>query len=438
MPLIESLRVCLHRHHDGDVVIALSGGMDSTALLHATHSALTNTARAVRAIHVNHGLHPAADTWQVHCEQICSALGIALVCERVRVELHGEGLEAAARKARYSAFAKHLSAGDNLLLAHHLDDQVETFLQRLGRGSTLEGLSGMLPARREKHFQMLRPWLAIARDHIRSYAVKHALPWLDDPSNESTQFTRNALRHNVIPIWRKRVPALQQNLFNVVTQLRHTNDFISHCAAAALPSLLHTTPYPFGELAGLSLHDFLLQPVALQLPIVKIWLRNSRLDEPTTSLLDWIRGDALTASDDATPAFQWDHSVVHRYRGMLYAQRPQEMIPIDWQMNWSAMAPVDLPMQLGTLALDPPAHTAKNWRLQGRRGGEKIQLPGHSNRTELKTWLQENGVPPWLRQRLVLVWEKDRLIAVAGLLQSSELADGIAHLRYSQPVLRTP
>jgi tRNA(Ile)-lysidine synthase len=429
MLLIESLLVCLQQHRDGDVVVALSGGMDSVALLHATHNVLANTPRAVRAIHVNHGLHLAADIWQAHCEQICSTLSIRLVCERVHVELRGEGLEAAARKARYNAFSKHLEVGDNLLLAHHLDDQVETFLQRLERGSMLEGLSGMLPARREKHFQILRPWLAIAREHIRTYAVENALQWFDDPSNESTRFARNALRHGVIPIWRKLVPTLEQNLFKVVTALRHTHDFISHCAAAALPSLLQVTPCPHSEQTGLSLSAFLQQPHALQLPIIKIWLRNARLDEPTTSLLDWIRSDALTASDDATPAFQWAQSVVRRYRGALYAQRPQEMIPMDWQIHWSAMAPIVLPMQLGTLALDPPAPTAKNWRLQGRRGGEKIQLPGHAHHTELKTWLQENAVPPWLRQRLILVWEEDRLIAVAGLLQSNEAADGTVQLR---------
>lgn len=214
--------------------LAYSGGLDSTVLLQ-----LLARARAARpgfpplvALHVNHGLHPDAPRWQHHCEARCRALGIDFDCEAVVVEPAGEGLEAAARRARHAVFESRLGAGDILFTAHHLDDQVETLFLRLLRGAGVDGLGAMAESRPLGAGRLVRPLLDVPRGVLADCARQWALDYIDDPSNEDTRLDRNYLRRRVLPLIAERWPGYRGTVGRAADHLRETAALLrSHRAA---------------------------------------------------------------------------------------------------------------------------------------------------------------------------------------------------------------
>ncbi|HRE16638.1 MAG TPA: tRNA lysidine(34) synthetase TilS, partial [Rhodocyclaceae bacterium] len=189
--------------------VGLSGGRDSVVLTHALVTA--GFKDRVSALHVHHGLSPYAEQWAVHCRSLCLDLGIPLQIERVQVGSDaGFGLEAAAREARYAAFAR--SAADCMLLAHHQDDQGETVLFNLLRGCGLAGARGMRSERQAGKKRILRPFLDTPAGEIAAYAQVNGLRWIEDESNADTGFSRNFLRHQVMQPLAARFPAAPAQL----------------------------------------------------------------------------------------------------------------------------------------------------------------------------------------------------------------------------------
>lgn len=193
------------------ILVAFSGGLDSTVLLHqlvqwrALHPDV-----ALRAIHIHHGLSPYADSWVQHCESVCAQWQVSLVVERVHLEDDGLGIEAQARRARYQAFAQTLLPGEVLMTAQHLDDQCETFLLALKRGSGPAGLSAMGESSPFAGTQLIRPLLAQTREALEAWARQHELCWIEDESNQDDTYDRNFLRLRVTPLLQQRWPHFAQ------------------------------------------------------------------------------------------------------------------------------------------------------------------------------------------------------------------------------------
>ena len=167
-------------------------------------------ARGVEAIHVHHGLSPNADAWAAFCRRLCKRLGVPLKIQKVKVVTRGEGLEAAARRARYAAFEKIPSP--MIALAHNLDDQAETVLMNLLRGAGVRGARGMLPESSLGRKTVLRPLLGMPRAAILAYAREHGLEWIEDESNADESLTRNFIRRRVGPLLEERFPAWKTSL----------------------------------------------------------------------------------------------------------------------------------------------------------------------------------------------------------------------------------
>lgn len=440
------------------IAIALSGGRDSAALLHAAQAVAAQQPASLRVIglHVHHGLQAGADDWERFCRAQCGQLGAGFESLRAHVAPKaGEGLEAAARRARYAALAnlcRNVGAG-LLLFAHHLDDQVETVLLRLFRGSGVHGLSGM-PAMRELDMSaadddgmgeaiadgraegrdrshddlrsrraviLLRPWLDVPRDEIDAYCEANGLSWIDDPSNIDPRYARNALRAQM-PALLAAFPGLRGNVTQAAAHFAEAASMIDRQAAEALAGLLRPGR-DATTLAELDLTGLRRLPAALGDAVLRLWLRNLGTRAPSTARLAAMR-DQLIAHEGGEPAIAHDGVVLLRFRTSLLAcvggpaapARPLQLPP------WQGEAAMPVPAWQGTLTFErddaagiPEAVLTQSLRLAPRSGGERIVLrPGGPARA-LKQACQEAGIPAWRRQRLPLLWAGKQLLFVAGL-----------------------
>lgn len=265
------------------VCVGLSGGCDSVVLLHLL-SQLGLGAR-LGALHVHHGLSPHADAWDAFCQQYCNRLGVPLQIRRVSVASGmGCGLEAAARQARYAAFAE--VPADCLFLAQHGDDQAETLLLNLLRGCGVTGAAAMPVERLHGGRRLLRPLLHESRGDIEAYARGHGLDWVDDESNDNTTFTRNYLRHQVMTVIRKRFPAGELALRRAAANFGEAAELLDDLAATDWAAVADGEVARLADLRTLSparlknLLRYRLRALGWQVPVA------DRLDEFVRQLLN--------------------------------------------------------------------------------------------------------------------------------------------------------
>lgn len=207
--VLQAAAACLSRYvrQNQSLVVAYSGGLDSTVLLHAANRMAQGVSCDLSALHIHHGLSANADAWAESCASVCRAQGIPLTVIRVDVpRCSGEGMEAAARRVRHQAFDEH--SADWILLAHHADDQAETVLHNLLRGAGVRGAAAMPEVRG----RLMRPLLGFGRATLLAYAKHHRLTWIDDESNADTRYTRNFLRHQILPPIISRFPRGSEHL----------------------------------------------------------------------------------------------------------------------------------------------------------------------------------------------------------------------------------
>jgi tRNA(Ile)-lysidine synthase len=422
--LIESALADLPR---GPLLVAHSGGLDSTVLLHALAHSDTARARGLRAVHIDHRLHADSTMWSRHCKEFSESLDVPLELRTVEVaRAAGLGLEATARRARYGAIETMLAEGEILVLGHHRDDQAETVLLKLLRGAGPEGLGAMRALRRLGQGLAWRPLLTLPRATLRGYAEHHQLTWIEDPSNADVSLDRNFLRIEILPRILRRWPEAETSMAQSATWARAAADFIDDEAERALASLQGLDP------TTLRFREWLMLPDALRDPVLRRWLRSIALPEPTQFQVAELVRQLAEAGEDRQPCVRWPGVEVRRYRDLLHALAPLQLPPLDWSAEFTGEA-LALPAEVGTLQLlpigagtsDPRLHEPANVRF--RRGGESLRLQGGAHTRELRDLLQEAGIPPWQRSRLPLVFAADgALIAVADLWISDAGAELLA------------
>lgn len=306
-PVFAAIERCLGDYGDKGrtYVICLSGGMDSMVLLDALHRLgprLHLGRDRISALHVNHGLSPNAYRWERFCRAACGDMGIEFRARRVAVERGtGDGLENAARRARYRIFTA--TAADTLLLAHHQDDQAETLLFNLLRGSGLRGAAAM-PALRQR---FLRPLLGVGRQAIEDYARRHQLCWVEDESNQDAAYTRNYLRHEVFPVLRRRFPSASASLAAAAGRFSEALGLLDELAQQDFGSGPPGFPVSIAQLEALSesrarnLMRYLLANAGVQIP------SEDRLREALRQL--------LSAGPDRHPAIKMGSRTLRRRSG---------------------------------------------------------------------------------------------------------------------------
>jgi tRNA(Ile)-lysidine synthase len=391
-------------------LVAYSGGLDSHVLLHLCSQSLS---LPVRAVYIHHGLQDEADQWSEHCAEICTALQIPFKTIHVDASKRsGESPEETARKARYTALKSELEPGGCLLTAHHQDDQSETVLLQLFRGAGVAGLAAMPMMRESNKTFHARPLLNFSRDEVHDYAIENDLKWIEDPSNTDTDFDRNLLRHDVIPIIKNRWSQLGNSLSKVAVQQQDALEIIQAMASIDLASVVTQQPNVIDVAGLLKLSD------ARQLNLLRSWIHQCAHDAPTANVLHQVVQSMLLAADDAKPEVCWGESEIRRYQGKLYCLKRVEhdaSETFEWNPREKLVLKdlgVELQGEQRALPGLKPELLDKKLTVAFRQGGEKIRSAGRKNTHSLKKLMQEAGMPPWQRSRIPLVYYGEQLIAV--------------------------
>lgn len=402
-------------------LLAYSGGIDSTVLLHALSDTRASDPREILAIHVNHGMHPHAPAWEAHCRNFALLLGVRFASRRVAVDgTPGSGPEAAARDARYALLRTFVEPGDCLLSAHHEDDQAETLLLNLLRGSGVAGLAGIGAVQAFGQGRLVRPLLGVSGGDILAYAKRHRLDWIDDPSNAETRFDRNFLRQEIVPRLASRWPA-------VSARLRQSADLAGEAGML------------LDDLAGIDLATAGGSPARLELaalrgmapPRQRNLLRHavslSGLPPPPATRLYQAINELVPAREDAQPLVTWPGAELRRYRDHLYVMPSLGTDPAEPPALLHPGETLDLGPGAGRVALTAgagdgirPDLAAGGLKVRFRHGGEEIRPSGRECTHKLKKLLQDRGVVPWMRDRLPLLYSGERLVAVADLWTSAD------------------
>lgn len=388
------------------IYVAYSGGVDSTALLAIAINAMG--ADKLTAIHVNHAISPNAQSWQDHCAGVANKLGCRFEAFKVDVSASGLGLEAAARKARYHVFEQVLQEGGSLLMGHHADDQLETQLLNMMRGSGPVGMVGIPSKRIFSKGEIVRPLLHLTRSELSVVVKSMDLPWVDDESNQTTKFDRNYLRHNVTPPLCERFSQWPSAVVAMSHAMSDASSILSEVASQDVDLSQN-----FVELASLStISD------ARRRNVIMHWFYEHTGMRLSRNGLQHIDRQLFASSIDASPEYLQSGWRVCRQRGRLWLL-PVENDQSQWCADWDISTPLSTPY--GVLSCE---QILGGWQLPTRlqvtfrRGGERMSPLGRGCSKSLKSLFKELNIPEWQRAQLPLISSDSHILALADLVYS--------------------
>jgi tRNA(Ile)-lysidine synthase len=427
------------------IAVALSGGLDSMVLLHLAHQAASAAGLPLFAFHVHHGLSANADAWRAHCAAAAAALGVVFDQREVTVEKGRSGVEAAARKQRYAALGEMCRAhGVGLLLtAHHLDDQAETVLLQLLRGSGPAGLSGMDASNRARtllgddKLVMARPLLDVARAELEAWAEERRIGWVEDESNTDPRYARNALRHQVMPVLAQAFPGFQRRIARSSAHAQSAQRLLDELAEQDLAACLVDEAIDLTTLRKLSADRIN--------NLLRHWFSRRGLGMPSTAWLEQMVAQLMSAREDAQPLVSHPEVDVRRHRDRLYLVPKQPDLaglrdPDDegiivkhaQSFRWNGEASMAFPDYGGVLHFDAARYgldaawlTGRELEIDFRKGGERLKLAPNRPTRGLKQLFQAANVPVWERPRLPIVSSGFELLFAAGLgMDCRRLSEG--------------
>ena len=413
---------CLAQGFDKTYWIGYSGGLDSHVLLHLFVELRKQYPLQLKAVHVHHGLSTHADAWAIHCAKVCGDLQIEFVQKTIDAKaLAGDSPENKARQRRYEVFTGLLAAQDVLLTAHQQDDQAETVLVQLLRGAGPKGLAAMPVLKPFAAGLHGRPLLSASRRELKQYAEKNQLSWIDDESNENENFTRNFLRHTVLPVLKQRWPTVTTTLARVAENCAETQQIVATMAAQDLAMCRKEKDQT------LAIKKLGLLDKVRQRQVLRAWLTELGFSLPSAVKLQQIQRVFLQASHDKSPYINWGEVEIRRHRDALYAMPFLPLHDATQVFSWDMSQELVIP-QLGTLCATLSEGAGLRLDIQQvtvrfRQGGERCYFPERGHHQSLKHLLQQWNIPPWQRDRLPLLYVNDTLIAVTGFfINASYLA----------------
>ena len=424
--------------------IALSGGLDSIVLFDAVMRSLCTAKLSskcsetksekpiVWVFHVHHGLQKSADAWLDFCARAAQNKGANF--DFRLLQLPANTNEAEARLARYEALADlcEMHGVSDLLLAHHQNDQAETVLLQLLRGAGISGLAGMPSARTLKHagtkpITLWRPLLDLSRKELEAYALEQRLTWVEDPSNRSLVYRRNAVRHALLPKLELLQPGAIANLARSAKLLSESHHLLERLAKQDSNDILQIAQIAAAVTADIASNQIVLKIKPLLVlyksdhaaanNVIRYWLRQLGLAMPTLERLQswWL--DLNRARSDARLEFVHDGGLIRLWRGQLLFETSA---PPKQTYDASAGKWVFLPLPLRSKRLGLAAQWVQQAKQQDaiefrpRKGGERFKKTMGGVSKTLKNLFQESAIPPWQR-RAPLLYIHGEVVAVAGL-----------------------
>jgi len=444
-PIEQALIFAINKYPQMPLVIAYSGGVDSQVLLHTLASLKQKSlfSNPIRVCHVNHGLSENAEQWQAFAKQQCLHVSLPITVCQVNIQAQAQqSLEALAREARYQALQSISTEASVIITGHHCDDQAETFLLALKRGSGLKGLSAMAAETKQGKNLLVRPLLNISRAQIVDYANAHGLNWVEDESNQDTRFDRNFIRNEVMPTLTKRWPGIVTTINRSSDHCRDGQLLLDELAREDLKVCQH-------ELDSLLVSELSQLSVARFNNLIRYFLALRQCLMPSTEQLTQLQ-QQLNANEDKNPAVKVGRHFFRRYKSALYLTADFDDIS-DWQIEFEGdlfkesslneKRLVELPDNLGALQIFA-THQAQSKNIESKGVDNKgldskeslLVLPtkaqkvtlrfSHDNPTclpdyrhhsrSLKKVLQELNIPPWQRKRMPFLYYDDVLVAVVG------------------------
>lgn len=399
-----------------EFIVAFSGGIDSQALLHAMYKLKQNTKFNLKAAHVNHQISSNAMDWQQHCEIFCAKYQIPLSIHTVDIQAEAlsfkkDSLEVLARRARYGALESIVKPKTVLLTAHHEDDQSETVMMRILRGTGVEGLSGIRPLRQFGQGSLARPLLSVSKSDIQDYADTHKLTFCWDESNDDVKIRRNFFRHSVFPILKEHYPALNQTISRLAS--------LSAVHAELLDGFMDEVLRKIQIGNQLSMNALQNLPSVQQSSVLRYWLKSQNFQPPSLIQCQEILRQMLEAVPDKNPQICVKDYYLYRYQDRLSVVRgeAQDGVPGSWSLKrikGSGICQFKAPFE--------------KLVLKARVGGERLLMPGGWHKS-VKNFYQEQKIPPRLRSQIPLVYldelnGQQKLIALGNLwiLEGFEVA----------------
>ena len=402
------------------LLVALSGGADSAALLSLLHEAKFRQL-PLRAVHVDHGLQPAAAaTFRAAAQSLCDRLEVPLKVVWVQVDVsEGVSIEAAAREARYAVLAAEVGESECLLTAHHREDQAETVLLQALRGAGLKGMAAMPACRPFGRGWHARPLLDMAQSELLQLggAQLHGSTALD-PMNADLRFDRSYLRQQVWPLMTGRWPGAGAALSRAARHMAQAQELMDLAGQEDLAKLRDGDALAITGLRVLS--------PARRSNAVRLWLSEAGVELPSTARLEEALRQVLRADEDHVPAIVWSGHAMRRYRQRLFltaAVAPRIQERLAWSMR--PAVPLILGEQLGSISLAPqlggldPRCLPDVLQVRRREGGETLRPAPLAKTQTVQHLCQSLGVLPWMRDSLPFVFAGNELVAVGDLWQEA-------------------
>lgn len=402
------------------LLVAYSGGLDSTVLLHLLVQLRAQvsehyppTILNIRAVHIHHSLSTHADEWACHCQQQCEHWQVPFSVVRVEVANGPMGIEAAARQARYRALQQQQRPGEDLLTAQHLDDQCETFLLALKRGSGPAGLSAMAAIMPFGSGELLRPLLGCSRRQLEDYARQQQLNWIEDESNQDHRFDRNFLRHAILPALTQRWPYFAQTTARSAALCAEQEQLLDELLQPCLAALLD-------ERGSLAIAGLGLMSEVKRQALLRRWMAAAGFTLPSRDHLQRIWHEVALSRSDAEPQLQLAEGQIRRFRQRLYLLPP--MVSLKGViLPWQPATILVLPDNLGQLMLADegvslrPAEDGEKVSVRFGVTEAKVNIIGRQHSRTLKKLWQELAIPPWQRERIPMLYYNEHLIAALGV-----------------------
>ncbi len=378
--------------------MAFSGGMDSTALLHML-AQNPEIKQRLQAIHINHQINPDADQWAQNCQYFCDELGVPLTIATVDLPDHSEN---SCRQARLEVYRQHVQPEDCLITAHHQNDQVETLLFRLLRGTGLNGLTGMEQLSSFDHYTVFKPLLNTSKQALIEYITQHHLPHIVDPSNADNQYSRNHIRNEILPL-------LVKHNSNVINNLSTTRDNLERSQQLVSKLIGRTNPM-----------DVDPQSTANELSTrLYHWLTNLKIRPPSHARLDQYASDCIEASNDRVPELQFERCQLYHWHSKIYAVKTPLPEP---QAMHDVLLTTENPLKLlsdnGEIELSSTHSLSQNISIKYGQNHERVLVAKNRPHQSCKNLFQQLQVPPWQRPLLPFVYFNEQLMAIGNDIQT--------------------